>query len=447
MKYNPYNYQIYATEFIKQNKIAAILLDMGLGKSVISLTAINDLFNSSLIKKVLIIAPLRVARNTWPNEIRKWDHLSHLTYSLVVGTEKERLEALNSKAMIYIINTENVEWLVNRSYVHLNFDMLVIDELSKFKSYSAKRFRALLKIRHKFDRVIGLSGTPCSNGLMDLWAEYRLLDGGERLGKYITHFRDMYFLPDKRNKEIVFSYKLRDFAEEAIYNKISDITISMKAVDYLSLPKIIYNDVIVELNETERKLYDALKDEMIVEVKGQEIDAVNAGVLSNKLVQMANGAIYDENKEVVNIHDNKLDALEEIISNSGDKSILVAYWYKHDLAKIKSRFNCKEILTDNDINNWNKGLIKIGLIHPSSCSMGLNLQEGGSILCFYSLTWSLELYEQTIARLYRQGQMSNVVVHHIIAKDTIDAKIINALKGKEDIKVALINAVKAEVKV
>ena len=445
MKYKPYDYQKYATDFIINNSIAAVLLDMGLGKTVITLSAIKELLDKGLVKKVLVIAPLRVARNTWPDEIKKWDHLSDIKYSLVVGDVDDRLEALNQDAQIYIINTENTEWLINRSYVKLNFDMLVIDELSKFKSYSAKRFKSLLKVRHKFNRIVGLTGTPCSNGLMDLWAEYRLLDYGERLGKYITYYREAYFLPDKRNQNIVFSYKLRPFAEDEIYRKISDITISMKAIDYLKMPDIIYNEVVVDLDEMDKKVYDTFKKEMIVEIGEDEIDASNAAVLSNKLIQMSNGAIYDENKNIIYIHDKKLDALEEIIEAANGKPILVVYWFKHDSKRIKSRFNCREIVNDIDIRDWNNGDIQVGLIHPASCSMGLNLQTGGSVLVWFSLCWSLELYEQTNARLWRQGQKENVVVNHIICKNTIDEKVIKALENKEQTQDALISAVKAEV--
>lgn len=447
MKFNPYDYQKFATDFIVNNSVSAVLLDMGLGKTVITLSAINELFAKGLVKKCLVIAPLRVARNTWPSEIKKWDYLTNLTYSLVVGDLEDRLEALKVDAQIYIINTENVEWLINRSYTKFDYDMVVIDELSKFKSYSAKRFKSLLKVRWKINRIVGLSGTPCSNGLMDLWAEYRILDGGVRLGKFITHYRDEYFLPDKRNQNVIFSYKLKPFADELIYNKISDITISMKAIDYLHMPDIVYNNLVIDLDETDRKVYDTLKKDMIVSLTDGDIDATNAAVLSNKLIQLSNGAIYDENHNIVYVHDKKLDALEEIIESANEKPILVVYWFKHDLKRIKQRFTCREILKDSDIYDWNKGKIQVGLIHPASCSMGLNLQSGGSIIVWFSLCWSLELYEQTNARLYRQGQKDTVVVHHIICKDTIDEDVIEALDKKANTQDALINAVKARLEV
>ena len=446
MKYNPYDYQKYAIDFIVDNKVCALLIDMGMGKSSVTLSAIDILIKNNKVKKVLVIAPIRVAKTTWPDEIRKWDHLSNLTFSVAVGTEKERKDALRRKADIYIINRENVEWLVNKSGFRFDFDMLVIDELSSFKSWSAKRFKSLLKVRPLVNRVVGLTGTPSSNGLMDLWAEYRILDLGQRLGRYITHYREEYFLPDKRNANVIFSWKLKPFAEDLIYERITDITISMKAIDYLKMPELIINEVKVDLDEQDKKVYKALKDDMLVDLKGAEIDAVNAAVLSNKLLKMSNGAIYDEDRNIVVVHDKKLDALEDLIEQANGKNVLVAYWFKHDLERIKSRFNCREILKDSDIRDWNNGLIQVGLIHPASAGHGLNLQTGGSILIWFGLTWSLELYEQTNARLWRQGQKQNVVIHHIITKNTIDEDVMDALKRKEHTQNALIEAVKAEVR-
>ena len=446
MKYNPYDYQKYAIDFIVDNKVCALLIDMGMGKSSVTLSAIDILIKNNKVKKVLVIAPIRVAKTTWPDEIRKWDHLSNLTFSVAVGTEKERKDALRRKADIYIINRENVEWLVNKSGFRFDFDMLVIDELSSFKSWSAKRFKSLLKVRPLVNRVVGLTGTPSSNGLMDLWAEYRILDLGQRLGRYITHYREEYFLPDKRNANVIFSWKLKPFAEDLIYERITDITISMKAIDYLKMPELIINEVKVDLDEQDKKVYKALKDDMLVDLKGAEIDAVNAAVLSNKLLQMSNGAIYDEDRNIVVVHDKKLDALEDLIEQANGKNVLVAYWFKHDLERIKSRFKCREILKDSDIRDWNNGLIQVGLIHPASAGHGLNLQTGGSILIWFGLTWSLELYEQTNARLWRQGQKQNVVIHHIITKNTIDEDVMDALKRKEHTQNALIEAVKAEVR-
>ena len=447
MNYNPYDYQKYATNFIKTHKEAVLLLDVGLGKTSCALTAIKDLIDSGEVKKVLVIAPLRVAKITWSDEIQKWDHLSGLRYSVVVGTEKQRLKALEKDADIYIINRESVEWLIHKSFKKFNYDMLVIDELSSFKSYSAKRFKALMNMRYRLNRVVGLTATPSSNSLMDLFSEYKLIDGGVRLGQYITHYREKYFDPDKRNANVIFSYKLKPFAEEAIYSKIDDITISMKAVDYLKMPPIIYNEIKVELDQKERKIYEILKKDMIVALEDKEIDAMNAASLSNKLLQMANGSVYGEEKEVIHLHDKKLDALEEIVEAANGNSVLCAYWYKHDLERIKTRFGdkCQEINSEASIRKWNSGDIQIGLIHPMSAGHGLNLQSGGSILVWFGLTWSLELYQQTIGRLYRQGQTRSVIIHHIVSKDTIDEKVMLALKNKEVNQDALIRAVKAEV--
>ena len=325
--------------------------------------------------------------------------------------------------------------------------MIVIDELSSFKSYSAKRFKALLKVRPYVERIVGLTGTPSSNGLMDLWAEYRLLDFGERLGRYITRYRLKYFEPDKRSATVIFSYKLLPGAEEEIYKAISDITISMKAKDYLKMPDLIINEVTVDLDRNERNTYETLRKEMVVQISEQEeIDAVNAASLSGKLLQMANGAVYDEDKRVLRIHDKKLDALEDLIEAANGKPVLIAYWYKHDLERIKERFNVREILTDQDIRDWNNGKIDVAVIHPASAGHGLNLQSGGSTMIWFGLTWSLELYEQANARLYRQGQKETVVIHHIITKGTIDEDVMQALKRKEKMQSALIDAVKARLK-
>ena len=447
MKFVPHEYQKYATKFIEENDISALLLDMGLGKSVITLTAIRNLIIKGEVGRVLVIAPLRVARSTWPDEIAKWDHLNDLTYSVAVGTEKERLEALRKNVEIVIINRENVDWLVNKSGYRFNFDMIVIDELSSFKSYSAKRFKALLKVRPYVERIVGLTGTPSSNGLMDLWAEYRLLDFGERLGRYITRYRLKYFTPDKRSATVIFSYKLLPGAEDEIYNAISDITISMKAKDYLKMPDLIINEVTVDLDLAERRTYETLRKEMVVQISEQEeIDAVNAASLSGKLLQMANGAVYDEDKRVLRIHDKKLDALEDLIEAANGKPVLIAYWYKHDLERIKERFKVREILNDQDIRDWNSGKIDVAVIHPASAGHGLNLQQGGSTMIWFGLTWSLELYEQANARLYRQGQNETVVIHHIITKGTIDEDVMLALKRKEKMQNALIDAVKARLK-
>ena len=385
MKYVPHEYQTYATEFILTHPISAILLQMGLGKSVITLTALYDLcLDSFLIRRALIIAPLRVCTSTWPAEIQKWDHLKGLTYSVAIGTETERKAALMQSADIHIINRENVQWLIEESGLSFDYDMVVIDELSSFKSHQAKRFKSLMKVRPSVKRIVGLTGTPSSNGLMDLWAEFRVLDMGKRLGRFITHYRDEFFQPDKRNSMQVFSYKPRSGAEDEMYRRIADITISMKSTDYLKMPECVMNEVQVTLSPAEKESYDTLRRDLVLTLKDGEIDAVNAAALSNKLCQMANGAIYGEDKDVFHIHDRKLDMLEDLIEGANGKPVLVAYWYKHDLERIQKRFSIREIKTSRDIDDWNAGAIPVGLIHPASAGHGLNLQAGGSTLIWFA---------------------------------------------------------------
>ena len=330
MIYKPHNYQKYATEFIETHNESAVLLDMGLGKTSITLTAINDLlFDSFEVHKVLVIAPLRVARFSWKAEIEKWEHLHNLKYEIVVGTEKERIAALRNNADIYIINRDNVKWLVEKMGSKFNFDMVVIDELSSFKNYNSQRFRSFMKVRPRVKRMVGLTGTPSSNGLMDLFAEFKVLDMGKRLGRFIGEYRNNYFEPDKRNGQIIFSYKPLPNAEEQIYRQISDITISMKSTDYLEMPELIKSNYSVTLDEKEWNKYQELKEDLVLELPGGEITASNAAVLSNKLIQMANGAIYDENGEFIDVHSKKLEALEDLIESANGKPVLVAYWFKH----------------------------------------------------------------------------------------------------------------------
>lgn len=452
MKYSPYEYQSYATNFILTHPAAAVFLDMGLGKSVIALTAIFELcLDSFLVRKVLVIAPLRVARDTWPEEIQKWDHLHGLTYSVALGTEAERKAALMQRASLFIINRENVQWLIEESGLPFDFDMVVIDELSSFKSYQAKRFRSLLKVRPKVNRIVGLTGTPSGNGVMDLWAEFRILDMGVRLGRFITRFRTTHFTPDKRNGQVVFSYKPLPGAEEEIYRKISDITISMRAADHLKMPECVINEVKAKLSDEEREVYDRFKRELVVSHKGEEIDAGNAAVLAGKLSQMANGAVYGENKRVLPVHERKLDALEDLIEAANGKAVLVAYWFKHDLARIQERLHKLHIPfatldSAESIVRWNQAELPVALIHPASAGHGLNLQTGGSTIIWFGLTWSLELYQQTNARLWRQGQKADsVVISHIIASGTIDERIMAALRKKDKTQTALIDAVKADL--
>ena len=455
MKYEPHDYQKYAIAFIENHPVSAVLLDMGLGKTSITLTAINDLlFDSFLVHKVLIIAPLRVARTTWTAEVDKWNHLQNLICSVAVGTESERRNALLKRADIYIINRENIGWLVEESGVLFDYDMIVIDELSSFKNHKAKRFKSLMKVRPTVNRIVGLTGTPAGNGLMDLWAEFRLLDMGQRLGRFISRYRDKFFIPDKRNGQIVYSYKLLPNAEEAIYEAISDITISMKAADHLNMPELISTDYLVEMDDKEREIYERFKKNLVIELSSdKELTASNAATLSGKLSQMANGAVYDEAGECCRIHDRKMDALEDLIESANGKPVLVAYWFRHDLIRIMERLKKAGVYfcvisSDQSIKDWNNGKIAVGLIHPASAGHGLNLQNGGSILVWFGLTWSLELYQQTNARLWRQGQKSGtVVIAHIVTRGTVDEQIVKALQRKELTQSAIIEAVKANLEV
>lgn len=454
MRYKPHDYQAYAIDYIETHPIATVFLDMGLGKTSITLTAINDLlFDSFEVHRVLVIAPLRVARDTWTAEVDKWDHLQNLICSVAVGTEAQRKAALMRKADIYIINRENIQWLIEESGLPFDYDMVVIDELSSFKNHNTKRFRSLMKVRPKVGRIVGLTGTPAPNGLMDLWAQFRLMDLGQRLGRFITQYRTDYFTPDKRNGQIIYSYKPLPFAEEAIYNRIADITISMKATEHLQMPELVSSEYAVQLSDEEQQKYNDLKQELVLSLGENEITAANAASLSGKLSQMANGAIYDDSGSVIDIHERKLDALEDIIEASNGKPILVAYWFNHDFDRITARLKKLHIphsrLDDSEsIRRWNKGEIPVALIHPASAGHGLNLQSGGSTIVWFGLTWSLELYQQTVARLWRQGQTENtVVVQHIVTKGTIDDRIMKALSQKEHTQTALIDAVKADLQI
>lgn len=452
MRYNPHEYQRFVIDYIKKNPIAAVFLDMGLGKTSITLTALNDLlFDSFDVHRILVVAPLRVARNTWSSEIKKWEHLQDLQYSIVVGTEKERMSALEKRADIYIINRENVQWLVEKSGKKFDYDMVVVDELSSFKNHEAKRFRAFMKVRAKVKRIVGLTGTPSSNGLMDLFAEFKLLDMGERLGRFIGGYRANFFRPDKMNGPIVYSYKPIPGAESMIYNRISDITISMKATDYLKMPELISSRYEVQMDDVEKQKYEEFKKDLVLEIEDGEITAANAASLSGKLSQMANGAVYSDDLTVMQIHERKLDALEDIIEAANGKPVLVAYWFKHDLMRITERLRKLKVIyqkldSDESIRKWNEKELQVGLIHPASAGHGLNLQSGGSTMVWFGLTWSLELYQQTVARLWRQGQTENtVVIQHIVTAGTIDERILKALEQKDNTQSALIDAVKAEV--
>ena len=416
------------------------------------MTAAADLlFDSFEAHRVLVIAPIRVAKFSWPDEIRKWDHLSHLTYAVAVGTPKQRLEALNAGADITIINRENVQWLVEKSGVPFLWDTLVVDEISSFKNHQSKRFRALMKVRPKVKRIVGLTGTPSSNGLMDLFAEFKLLDMGERLGKFITHYRNRYFMPDKTNGQIVYSYKPLPGAEDAIYRKISDITISMRAEDHLKMPGLVKTEYPVSMDGKEAKRYEEMKKTLVLRMEEGEVTAANAAALVSKLSQMSNGAIYTDDEGTAVIHDRKIDGLEDIIEAANGKPVLVAYWFRHDRIRIEERLRQLQIPfagldSDDGIRRWNRGELPVGLIHPMSAGHGLNLQSGGSTIVWFGLTWSLELYQQTNSRLWRQGQASEtVVVMHIVTKGTIDERILKVLEQKGNTQEALIDAVKAEI--
>lgn len=392
-----------------------------------------------------------MARDTWPNEVQKWDHLKDLRVSVAVGDARKRKIALMRNADVYVINREMVKWLVEESGVPFDYDMVVIDELSSFKNPQSQRFKALMKVRYGVKRIVGLTGTPASNGLMDLFAEYKLLDMGQRLGRYITRYRLSYFQPDKTNGSIVYSYKPLPFAEEEIYKKIGDITISMKSGDFLQMPEKIMTEYEVEMDEKEKTVYNRLKDNLALTIGDQEITAANAASLCGKLSQMANGAVYTDDRSVKIFHDRKLDALEDMIEAANGKPVMIAYWFQHDLDRIKERLSqigvvYEKIDSEDSIKRWNAGELPVALIHPASAGHGLNLQDGGSTIIWFGLTWSLELYQQTNGRLWRQGQKDRtVVIQHIITKGTIDERILTVLKNKDFTQEEMIAAVKAEI--
>ena len=451
MRFKPHNYQQFAIDFITSHPIAAILLDMGMGKTAITLMAIHYLMYETFeVSKVLVICPLRVTR-TWRDEIQKWEQLQGLSYSIVTGTATQRKKALATDADIYIINRENVPWLVDKGGVPFSFDMVVIDELSSFKNHQTARHKALMKVRSQIQRIVGLTGTPASQGLMDLFAEFKVLDMGQRLGRFIGQYRLNYFRPDKVNGNIVYSYKLLPGAEEKIYEKIQDITISMKAVDFLDMPELISNEYPVYLDETEMDKYESLKKDLILSTPEHEVTAANAASLVNKLSQMANGAVYTDDENIITFHDKKLDALEDIIESANGKPILVAYWFKHDYQRIVARLNqigvrYMKIDSDESITKWNNREIPVALIHPASAGHGLNLQQGGNTMVWFGITWSLELYQQCVCRLYRQGQTEGTVtIIHLISQGTIDEKIMKSLSEKDNTQASLIDAVKAEI--
>ena len=454
MKYVPHEYQEYAGQFITDHKEAILLLDMGLGKTVITLQAIMDLmFDRFEISKTLVIAPLRVAKNTWPQELTKWDGLDFMRMSIVTGTEAQRREALQTDADIYVINRENVKWLVEQ-YVGTHgstrwpFDMTVIDELSSFKNARSQRFKYLKKMRPFIKRMVGLTGTPASNGLMDLWAEVAIIDGGKRLGRFISHYREKFFIAGSINPYtgIVYKYVPRPGAEQQIYDRISDISISMAALDYLDMPEKLVVQHRVRMDEAEREVYERMKKDMTTSIDGEEIDAANAAVLSGKLLQLANGAIYGPEREVITLHEQKLDMLEDLVEQANGQSVLIAYWFQHDRQRIMQRMDVRELKTEQDFADWNAGKIPVAIISPASAGHGLNLQDGGHILIWFSQVWALEMVQQTEARLWRQGQKNAVSIHHIICEGTIDEAVSKAVKDKDTTQAKLIEAVKAQLK-
>lgn len=445
MQYKAHDYQEYAKTRIIEQKACGLFLEPGLGKTVITLSAIWELmFDYFEIGKVLVIAPLRVAENTWTEELEKWDHLTFLRISKVLGTEGERKAALGEPADIYVINRENVAWL--SEHFEWDFDMLVIDELSSFKNPSSKRFKALKKKRPGIERVVGLTGTPSTNGLMDLWSEIYLLDQGRRLGRTISTYRADFFVPDRMNGYIVYSYKPRPGAEDFIYSLLANLCISMKSHDFLQMPERLERDVKVKLSPKAKEKYKELEREMVARLEEQTIDAVNAAVLTNKLLQMASGAVYDETKKVAELHTVKLDALEDLIESANGKPVLIYYNYRHEKERIGKRFKeAYEIKTSDDIQAWNRGEIPIAIAHPASMGHGLNLQHGGSTVIWFSLPWSLELYSQANARLWRQGQKNTVVIFRLLAEGTIDHDVLRALEKKDLTQENLMRAVKARV--
>lgn len=455
--FKPYPYQKYAIQFIKDHPEALLFLDLGLGKTIISLMAIKDLmYDEFTVQKVLVIAPLRVAKVTWPNEVKKWNEVSDLRMSVMVGSKQERTQAFWKDADIYVINRENlkglVDWLEERK-MDWPFDMVVIDELSSFKNYKSQRFKALRKIRPFVKRIVGLTGTPASNGLMDLWAEVNAIDRGERLGRFIGRYREAYFKPARFNPYtgVVYNYEIRPGAEEKIYEKISDITVSMRAKDYLKMPDAVTVNHEVEMSTAERKVYDKMKHDLVTDIDGEEVTAANAAVLSNKLLQMADGALYSDDGAVKEIHSRKLDMLVDLMEQANGQPVLISYWFKHDHERIKKRlkeegYEPRDLKTAEDFADWNAGRIQAGLISPASAGHGLNLQDGGHILVWYSMIWSLELYLQTNGRLHRQGQKNVVTIHHIVCKDTVDEDVLSALEEKDTTQNRLIDAVKANLK-
>lgn len=447
MRYEPHKYQDFATNHIINNKFSGLFLEMGLGKTVSTLTAIDDLiYNRLEVNKVLVIAPKFVSLNVWPTEVEKWDHLKHLRVSVITGDPGQRIRALRKEADIYVINRENVSWLVKHYQTGFPFGMVVIDELSSFKDPQSQRFRALRIVRPLVKRVVGLTGTPAPNGLPDLWSQVYLLDQGERLGKTLTAFREAFLTPDKMNGYQVYKYKARKGAEEEIKARISDICISMESKDYLELPGRIEHEIVIKLDQETQAKYDEFERQSVIELLSDEkITALNAAALTNKLLQFSNGAVYDENRKVHPVHDVKLSALEEIIEQAGDQQVLIFYNFIHDKDRILSKFKARELKSTKDIQDWNNKKVGLMICHPASAGHGLNLQAGGNIIVWFGLTWSLELYQQANARLDRQGQVKPVMIYKLICAETMDQSVNEAIARKADGQNALMQAVKARI--
>lgn len=452
MEFKPHDYQRYCINRLINEPVLGLFLDMGLGKTVITLTAVNDLrFNRFAISKALVIAPKKVAEDTWVREVKKWDHLKLLRVIPVLGSQQKRVRALNTPGDIYVLSRDNVQWIVDYYRNSWPFDMVIIDELSSFKNHQAKRFKKLNMVRGHIKRMVGLTGTPAPNGLIDLWAQLYLLDRGDRLGRTITQYRNEYFSPGSRSRETIFSYEPLPGAEEQIKTSIQDICISLSAKDYLKLPERIDNVIYVKLDTKARKAYDEMERNLLLEVDEETIDAGTAAVLSNKLLQICNGAVYNEDKQAVEIHDNKLEAFRELIESAQGKPVLVFYNFQHDKDRIlrclrKSRLRIGELKGTTSIEQWNAGQLDILLAHPASAAYGLNLQAGGHIIVWYGLNWSLELYQQANARLYRQGQKENVIIHHLVVEDSRDQDVMDVLGSKQATQDSLLESLKARVR-
>lgn len=444
----PRPYQQYAIDRVLENPCQALMMDMGLGKTAVMLTAMQELlYDRFEVGRVLVIAPLRVAGATWTDECAKWKHLKGFTCSRVLGTLKDRIRALNTKADFYIINRENVPWLVLYYGRKWPFDMVVIDESSSFKNPSSKRFKALRKVRPYIRRLVELTGTPAPNGMLDLWSQVYLLDGGDRLGKSMRSYRARFFTPGRRKGYVVYDWNITEEARAEILELISDVCVSMKSEDYLVLPPVVHNVVKVVMGSGQMAKYRQLEKEYVMELSGEELIATSAAAVSNKLLQLANGSVYNSDGSVLDLHDGKIEALKEIAECNAGKSVMVLYWFRHDLAKIMKHFpEAVQLKDGQDIRDWNEGRIGMLLVHPASAGHGLNLQHGGHIIVWYGLTWSLELYQQANKRLHRSGQEHAVIINHLVTEGTIDEDVMASLKLKGEGQDAMLEAVKARIR-